>query len=140
VLVRGSIAFNPSFFVIGSLSDVGYDNDVDGFAWSVGIGGHVPINRQLDLVGRLSYLNQDLKYRGNDNKEGGYLLSGTVRWAVMEKLEIEGGLQHVDLEDSGNDTSVIGEGRYFFTDRCAGGILVQLGDSSAFGVNVRFTF
>jgi len=140
VLVRGSFAFHPSYFIIGSLSDIGYDNDVDGFAWTVGIGGHMPINPKLDLVGRLSYVNQDLENRGNDNDENGYMLSGMVRWLVIEKLELEGGVQHVNLDDSGNDTSLIGEGRYLFTDRFAGGVLVQLGDSSAFGVNVRFSF
>jgi hypothetical protein len=68
------------------------------------------------------------------------MLSGTVRWAVIDKLEVEGGIQHVNLDDSGNDTALIGEGRYFFTPRIAGGVLVQLGDSSSFGVNVRFSF
>ena len=140
VLVRGSLAVHQSFFLLASVSDIGYDNDVDGFSWTLGAGGHMPINKQIDLVGRLAYVQQDLDYRGGNNNESGYMLSGTVRGFVMDKLELEGGVQHVNLEDSGNDTSLIGEGRYFFTDRIAGGVLVQLGDASAFGINVRFTF
>jgi len=140
VLVRGSFAFHPSFFMIGSLSDVGYDVNVDGFAWTVGVGGHMPINNQLDLVGRLSYVNQNLEYDGGDNDDNGYTLSGAVRWMVIEKLELEGGVQHVSLDDSGNETFLFGEGRYHFTDRFAGGVIVHLGDASAFGVHVRFSF
>jgi hypothetical protein len=140
VLVRGSLAVNQNFFLLASISDIGYEDNVDGFAWSAGVGGHMPINKQMDLVGRLAYVHQDLDNRGGSSTEGGYLLSGTVRGFVMDKLELEGGVQHVHLDESGNDTSLIGEGRYFFTDRIAGGVLVQLGDTSAFGINVRFTF
>jgi hypothetical protein len=140
VLVRGSLAVHPSYFLLASVSDIGYDDDVDGFAWTIGVGGHMPINKQLDLVGRLAYVQQDLDNRGGSNNESGYLVSGTVRGFVMDKLELEGGVQHVHLDDSGSNTSLIGEGRYFLTDRIAGGVLVQLGDSSDFGVNVRFSF
>jgi hypothetical protein len=140
LLVRGSLAVHESYFLLASVADIGYDDNLDGFAWSVGVGGHMPINKQIDLIGRLAYVQQKLDYRGGSNSESGYLLSGTVRGFVMPKLELEGGLQHVSLNDSGNATSLIGEGRYFFTDRIAGGVLVQLGDASAFGVNVRFTF
>ena len=140
ILVRGSFAIHESFFLTASLADIGYDNDVDGFAWTFGVGGHMPINQKLDLVGRVAYVDQSVDYPGGDDSDSGYLLAATVRGFVIDKLELEGGVQHTHLNDFGNDTSLVGEGRYFFTPRIAGGVLVQVGDSSLFGVNARFTF
>jgi hypothetical protein len=141
LLARGSFAIHESFFLLASLSNISYDDDIDGFAWSFGVGGHMPINNRMDLVGRVAYVDQDLDYPGNgSNSDNGYLLSATLRGFVIDKLELEGGVQHVHLDDAGNDTSLIGEGHYFFTPKIAGGVLIQLGDSSAFGINARFMF
>jgi hypothetical protein len=141
LFVRGSFAFHESFFLFAGLSNISYDDDIDGFAWNFGVGGHMPINNQIDLVGKLGYVDQDVDYPGNgSNSDNGYLLSATLRGFLIDKLELEAGVQHVHLDDAGNDTSLIGEGRYFFTPRIAGGVLVQLGDSSAFGINARFLF
>jgi hypothetical protein len=140
LLVRGSFAVHESFFLTASVADIGYDDDIDGFAWTFGVGGHMPINSKLDLVGRLAYVDQHVDRPGSDDSDSGYLLAATLRGFLVDKLELEGGVQHMHLNDFGNDTSLIGEGRYFFTPRIAGGVLVQVGDSSLFGVNARFTF
>jgi hypothetical protein len=142
LFVRGSFAFHESFFLFAGLSNISYDDDIDGFAWNFGVGGHMPINNRIDLVGRLGYVDQDLDYPGSNgsNSDNGYLLSATLRGFLIDKLELEAGVQHVHLDDAGNDTSLIGEGRYFFTPRIAGGVLLQLGDSSSFGINARFLF
>jgi hypothetical protein len=132
LFARGSFAIHKSIFLFGSLSDLNYDDNGDVLEWSFGVGGHMPINNNLDLVGRLAYVEQ-----GSDN---GYSLAATFRGYLIDKLELEGGVQHISLDRAGNDTSLIGEGRYFFTPKIAGGVLVQLGDSSAFGINARFTF
>jgi hypothetical protein len=139
--VRGSFAIHESFFLFGSLANIGYDDNIDGFAWSFGVGGHMPINNKIDLVGRLAYVDQNLDYSGGgSNSDNGYMLSATLRGFLIDKLELEGGVQHVHFNDAGNDTTLIGEGRYFFTPRFAGGVLVQLGDTSSFGINARFLF
>jgi len=58
----------------------------------------------------------------------------------LENLELEGGVQHSHLSDSENNTSVVVEGRYFFTKHVAAGAALQLGDSQSFGVYARFSF
>lgn len=140
LLLRGSVAVHPSVFIFAQVADIGYDDDIDGFSWGVGAGGHIPITSQYDLVGKLGYLRQEIEYPGDDFTESGYLVAGSVRGFVVDKLEIEGGVKHVHFSETGNDTSLTGEGRYFFTPRIAGGVLFQVGDSTSFGINARFVF
>jgi len=138
--VRGSFSVHQNAFLFGEISDIGYDNDVDGFTWIVGGGGRFPLNSQFDLVGKLGYVHVDLDVPGNDVSDSGYLLSATVRAFVVDKLEVEGGIRHINMDEFDSDTSLVAEGRYFFTQRIAGGVQLQIGDSTAFGIHARFTF
>jgi hypothetical protein len=140
LLVRASFAFNESIFAFGQLADVGYDNDIDGTTWALGIGGHVPVTTALDLVGRAAFLRNDLNTGNGRFNEHGYLIQAMARGLIIENVELEGGVQHSHLSDSENNTSVIVEGRYFFTKHVAAGAALQLGDSQSFGVYARFSF
>jgi hypothetical protein len=137
LLLRGSFAVHKSAFVFAQLQDIGYGHGIDGISWGVGAGGHVPITNEMDLVGKLAVVHQSVDGRDGEN---GFQFAGTVRGFIVDRLELEGGIKHVHFADSGNDTSLIGEGRYFFTKNIAGGVLLQLGDTTSFGVFGRFDF
>lgn len=138
--VRGSLAVHTNAFLFAELSDIGYDSDVDGFTWAIGAGGRVPLTNQFDLVGKLGYVHVDLDVPGNDISDSGYLVSALVRAFVVDKLELEGGIRHVNMDEFDSDTSLVAEGRYFFTSRIAGGVHLQAGDNTAFGIHARFAF
>jgi hypothetical protein len=140
LLVRASFDFNDAIFAFGQLTDVGYDDDIDGTTWALGIGGHVPVTTALDLVGRVGFLRNDINTLGGRDNEQGYLVQAMARGLILQNLELEGGVQHSHLSDSENNTSVIVEGRYFFTKHVAAGAALQLGDSQSFGVYARFSF
>ena len=55
-------------------------------------------------------------------------------------MGVEGGVRHVNMDEFDSDTSLVAEGRYFFTPRIAGGVHLQAGDNTAFGIHARFTF
>ena len=64
-----------------------------------------------------------------------------MRAAIGPRWEVEGGLEYVNLDDGGSDTSELLEGRYFFLDNLAGGLLLDLNDDgNTLGVGVRLTF
>jgi hypothetical protein len=140
LLVRASVALNESIFVFGHLTDVGYDDRIDGTTWALGVGGHVPVTTALDLVGRVGFLRNDISTGGGRDNEHGYVISGMARGLVMANLELEGGVQHSHLTNSENNTSVIVDGRYFFTTNVAAGAVLQLGDSRSFGIYARISF
>jgi hypothetical protein len=140
LLVRASVSLNESIFVFGHLTDVGYDDGIDGTTWALGVGGHVPVTTALDLVGRVGFLRNDINTGGGRDNEHGYVISGMARGLVMSNLELEGGVQHSHLTNSENNTSVIVDGRYFFTTNVAAGAALQLGDSRSFGIYARISF
>ena len=139
LLLRGNLAITDTAFAFAQFQDIGYGHGVDGTLWSLGAGGHWPITKAMDLVGKLGYVRQNIDNGGSHNEDG-YTLSATVRGFVMDKLEMEGGLKHEHLTDSGNNTTLIGEGRYFLTSQIAASALLQVGDTTTIGVYVRFTF
>ena len=139
--LRGSLEFHPSFFAFAELEDLGYDLDVDITSIKVGAGGHWPLNEKIDLVGRFGIVKYDIEARrfGLDEDEDGFTLGARVRGEVMPRLELEGGFDYLDV-DSGDDTSAVLEGRYFFIENVSGGLRLQFGDEDVLGIAARMTF
>jgi hypothetical protein len=139
--LRGSVAFHENFFAFASYQDLSFDNDVDGTGFEVGIGGRWPLNEKIDLVGRAGIVKAEIEVGRNDFDDDGFLVGARLRSALAPKFEVEGGFDYVDLDEAGDDTSVVLEGRYFFLDQLAGGVSVQFGDDvTTIGVNARWTF
>ena len=139
--LRGSVGFLNNFFAFASYEDIGYDFDIDATLLKVGVGGHWPLNEKIDLVGHAGIVNADFEVGNNDFDDDGILLGARLRSQIMPKLEVEGGFDYIDLDDLGDDTSIVLEGRYFFMDQLAGGLLLQFGgDVQTIGVNMRVTF
>ena len=54
-------------------------------------------------------------------------------------MEVEGGLQYLDVGDS--DTSLQASARYYFTKAFSAGVGVTFGgDADGIGINARFSF
>jgi hypothetical protein len=58
---------------------------------------------------------------------------------VNDKVEVEGGLQYIDVGDS--DTSLQASVRYYFTKAFSAGVgLTFGGDADGLGINARYSF
>ena len=138
--LRGSIAFLENFFAFAEYQDLGFDLGFDLTQFNVGVGGHMPLNEKIDLVGRFGIVKADLDAgRFGDADEDGFTLGARLRGQVMPRFELEGGFDYVDV-DSGDDTSIVLEGRYFFMDTFSGGLRLAFGDADTIGVGMRLTF
>jgi hypothetical protein len=139
--LRGSLAVNPSFFVFAGYTDLDFDFNVDATQLEVGGGGHLPLAPKIDLVGRAGIVKANIEAGNFDDDDTGLLLGARVRGEIAPRFEVEGGFDYVDLDDFGNDTSIVLEGRYFFVNQWAGGVKVEIGDdSTAISVGARLTF
>jgi hypothetical protein len=139
--LRGSLEFHPSFFAFVELEDLGYDLGIDITSIAVGAGGHYPLNEKVDLVGRFGIVKYELDADRFD-AEGdadGFTLGARVRGEVLPRLELEGGFDYVDI-DTGDDTSVVVEGRYFILENVSGGLRLEFGDEDSMGIAARLTF
>ena len=139
--LRGSVAFMEKFFGFAEYQDLGFDRGIDYTAFKVGVGGHLPLNEKIDLVGRFGIVKADLEADrfGLEEDEDGFTLGARVRGEFMPRLELEGGFDYTDV-DSGDDTSAVLEGRYFFVDNFSGGLRLEFGDADSIGVGARMTF
>lgn len=141
--LRGSLAVHPNFFVFASYEDLGYDFGVDRTILQVGGGGHWPLSNKLDIVGHVGIVKAETEFDpiGIDEDDDGFLLGARVRGVVAPKFELEGGFDYRDLDDAGDDTMVVLEGRYFFIEQLAGGLSLAIGDDvTSIGLNARWTF
>jgi hypothetical protein len=94
----------------------------------------------IDLYGRVLYIDSEVDGPGPlDADDDGLGLQFRVRGRVSDELELEGGIQYVDVADS--DTSFQASARYYFSDTFSAGIgLTFGGDADGLGINARFDF
>ncbi len=139
--LRGSLAVHENFFVFAEYQDLGFDFGIDATEFRVGAGVRWPLAPKLDIVGRAAIVRSEIEVGNNDQDDDGFLLGVRLRGEVAPKFELEGGFDYVDLDDRGDDTAIVLEGRYFFLEPLAGGLLLQIADdANTIGINVRYTF
>lgn len=139
--LRGSLAVHPNFFVFAGYQDLSFDFNVDASLLEVGGGGHWPLSDKVDIIGKLGIVKAELDAGPFDADDDGFLLGARVRGVVAPKFELEGGFDYRDLDDAGDETTIVLEGRYFFIEQLAGGLSVSIGDDiTSIGLNVRWTF
>jgi hypothetical protein len=129
--LRGSIGFAENWFAFGEFSAQSVaDVDIDQIA--VGLGGHYGISENLDLVGRLGWMQVDLSAPGGlEADDDGYLVDFGLRGRVGTAVELEGGARYTDFSDGGDSTALIVGGRFHFNKTWALGAEYQSGDDTS---------
>jgi hypothetical protein len=127
----GSIGFAQNWFAFAGYSAESVQGiDIDQI--SVGFGGHYGFTDNLDLVGRVGYIEVNLDAGGGLNADdNGYLLDAGLRGRVGDAVELEGGVQYTDLSDGGDDTALYVGGRFHFNKTWALGAEYASGDNAS---------
>ena len=96
----------------------------------------------VDMIARVSYESVEIDVPGfGSADDSGFGLGLGLRFAASEQLELNAGINYVDLGDSGDDTGFEAGGLYSFTDAFALGLSGSWGDNvSAYSVTGRFYF
>jgi opacity protein-like surface antigen len=141
-----SVELNESFYAFGSYGlgdldgDFGIDADFDQL--SIGIGYHMPLSPQLDLVTGLSYEYAEVSVDGFGSvDDNGFGLSVGLRFAASDALELNGGISYVDFGDGGDDTGFGAGALYNFSNNFALGLSASwTDDTSSYGIGGRYYF
>ena len=139
--LRGSLAVHQNYFVFANYQDLSFDGGVDTSLLEVGGGAHWPLTKTLDLIGKVGITKAELDSGRFDADDDGFLLGARLRGIIAPKVELEAGFDYRDLDEAGDDTTLVFDGRYFFLENLAGGATVAFGDDDKFlGLNLRYTF
>lgn len=133
----GFVEFSTADFEVGSV-----DATVDEL--QIGFGGHFPMAEGVDFVGRLAYVDQsievDTPFGGGSADENGYMMSAGMRGRALERLDLMGAIEYVDVGDE-DDTGLALRGLYDFTNMFSLGARVGYSDDATeYGLFARFTF
>lgn len=136
VFVDGSYELQPNWRIIGSLSNATCCGITDN-RYEVGAGYYTGINSQLDFFADLSFIGQHVTNNGNHN---GWGLEGGLRFMPVEKLELDGMVQHTDVNSTTENTigvkalySLTNEWRLFAA-------YSNNSDENDFQIGVRYVF
>lgn len=142
--LRGSFEVTDHVFLFGNYTDQSTSilgTDVGLQQFQLGAGYAWPVGKNIDLYGKLGYAHAELDVPGPNPDDNGYTLGVGLRGRPLEALELEGGINYLDLNDSGDDTSLNVGARYFFTPQFAVGVEGAFSnDVDTYGVNVRWNF
>ena len=142
--LRGSFEITPHVFVFGNYANQStsiFGSDVGLEQYQVGAGYAWPVASNIDLYGKAAYAHAQLEVPGPNVDDDGYLLGVGMRGRLAQDFEIDGSVNYMDLNDSGDDTTFGIAARYYFTPQFAAGLEGEFGsDANTYGVNVRWTF
>lgn len=137
--ISGSAQLKDNWHIYGSYGTANLDFGIDLDTWAIGLGYAYPLKKDLDLYGRVLYLDSRATAGPFSSHDDGLGFQFRVRSRVNDKIEVEGGLQYIDVAHS--DTSLQASARYYFTKAFSAGVGVTFGgDVDGVGINARFNF
>jgi porin-like protein len=137
--LSGSFKVADDWHVYASYGTANLDLGLDVDTWVLGLGYNYSLKPNVDLYGRVLYVDQSASAGQFSAHDNGLGLQFRVRGRVNDKVEVEGGLQYLDVASS--DTSLQASVRYYFTRAFSAGIGVTFGgDQDGLGVNARYSF
>jgi hypothetical protein len=137
--LSGSFEITDDWHAYASYGSHDLDFGIDSDTWMLGAGYSYPIRSGVDLYGRVLYIDSSLDAGPVNVDDDGLGLQFRVRGSVNDALELEGGVQYVDVGDS--DTSLTAGARYNFNSAFSAGLVLTFGgDTDGIGINARYSF
>lgn len=137
--INGSYALDANWIILGGLTTLDFNNDVDSTILEIG-GGYVwNYTPDWDLTANLRLVRQDVDAPGFDDDDTGFAFAAGARGMLAPQFEVRGSVNHVNLDDS--DTFLELAGDYYFTNQISAGISVEFaGDTDVFTIGARWFF
>jgi hypothetical protein len=137
--LSGSFKVGDDWHVYGSYATANVDFGINVDTWALGLGYSYALKPNVDLYGRVLYIDQSASSGQFSAHDNGLGLQFRVRGRVNDKVELEGGIQYLDVAST--DTSLQGSVRYYFSRALSAGVGITFGgDQDGLGVNVRYSF
>ena len=139
--LSGSFEITEDWHAYASYNTSDLDVGLDVDTWIIGAGYRYPLRDNIDIYGRVLYLNTEADVSGvaASRDDDGLGVLARLRMRVSNEFEVEGGILYTDIVDT--DTSLQASARYYFTDEFSAGLGITFaGDADGIGINARFSF
>jgi hypothetical protein len=139
LLFGGSYDLGNNWIILGGLTSLDYNGNVDETVIEVGGGYIFDLNQKFDIVTSVTLLDVDFDTTGGGGSDSGIGLSAGVRGLLTPEVEVRGSVHHVNLDNS--DTYLELGGDYHFSRQFAAGVSLQMaGDNDLFTIGARWFF
>ncbi|MBN1240886.1 MAG: outer membrane beta-barrel protein [Gammaproteobacteria bacterium] len=137
--LKGSLSLTDTVFVFADYSTYDYSRGVDADGYNLGAGMRWGLKPELDLIADLSWAHVEIDTPFGDADDDGLGLGVGLRSRIHDDIEVQGGIRHVDLDDSNTYLSLAG--RYYFTDTVAVGLGLDFDDdNTGWNIGLRAEF
>jgi len=139
--LSGSVELGDNFFMRAGFANQDFDGGIDTEQRTIGFGAHTAIADKTDLFATLDYVDIENDTRFGSFDADGYGIGIGIRSMVLEGLELNGGVNYVDLGDGGDGASISLGARYYVVDNLSLGAGVQLDDDvTSWTAGIRLDF
>lgn len=137
--INASYDLGNNWQIVGGLTSLDYDNNVDSTAFELGAGYVWHYTNNFDFFSTLRYVNSEIDSRVLNTDDDGLAFSAGTRGMLTPEFEIRGAVNHVTVGNS--DTYLELAGDYYFTPQFAAGLSAEFaGDTNVFTVGARWFF
>jgi opacity protein-like surface antigen len=127
--IGGSFAFHEDFHAFASYGVADLDFGIDRTTFDIGVGYNTELSDVVDAYARLSYEYAEIDVPGfGSQADNGFGFGVGMRFAATPQLELDGAIQYVDLNDTGDETALVLGGLYSITPAFAVGLFGKWGD------------
>ena len=137
--LAGSFEIDEHWILVGSLTALDYNNNVDSSLLEIG-GGYVwDYSADWDLFSTLRLVRAEVDTPFGSADDTGFAFSAGARGFLAPRFELRGSINHINLDNS--DTYLQLAGDYYFTRQLSAGLSLDLaGDTDSFSLGARWYF
>ncbi len=128
---RVSLSVTDQFHLFGGAAASDLDFGADATTIQAGIGYNTALSPVIDLVAQVSYQRVDLDTPLLNADDDGFGLGVTLRVALTDLVEFNGTIDYVDLDASGDNTSLGGAVLFNLTERFSLGLFGDFDDDAS---------
>lgn len=137
--LNGSYRLDGHWLVVGGLSRLNFNNNVDSTTVELGAGFVWPYRADWDFMANVRLIRTDVDFPTGRADDTGVGLTGGIRGLIAPDFEVRGAVHHANVDDS--DTWLELAGDYYFTPNFAAGLSVEFaGDTDAWSIGARWYF
>ncbi|MDH3428964.1 MAG: porin family protein [Gammaproteobacteria bacterium] len=139
IRVNGSYNLGNNWLVVGGLTSLDFNGNVDTTTWELGAGYVWDYSNDFDLLSSLRYVRAEADTPIGNADDNGFAFSAGARGLLTPEFEIRGSVNHVNFDNS--DTYLELAGDYHFSRQFAAGLSVEFaGDTDIITVGARWFF